>query len=61
MLYLEELSALRSERKYLLGLLERIKGALNTEEDGDALVSVARDACQAEQELAALERAHAAE
>lgn len=61
MLYLEELSALRTERSYLLGLIDRIRAALDTDEGGDALVSVARDACQAEQELAALERAHAKE
>lgn len=37
-------------------LIERIKGALQTDEDGENLVSVARDACRAEQLLAALER-----
>ena len=31
------------------GLLERIQSALNTEETGDALVQVARNACAAEQ------------
>jgi hypothetical protein len=38
-------------------LVERIKGALDTEEDGDALVQVARDACRAERRLANLESA----
>lgn len=36
----------------LLQLIERIKDALETEEDGDAPVEVARNAHKAEQELA---------
>ena len=35
----------------------RHKGALNTEEDGAALVEVARSACRAEQELASFKLA----
>lgn len=37
-------------------LIEDIKGALGTEEDGEALVEVARNAHRAEQELAAITR-----
>lgn len=37
-------------------LIAKIQGALNTVETGDALVEVARNACRAEQELAALHR-----
>jgi len=33
-------------------LIQRIKDALNTDEDGLALVEVARNACKAELELA---------
>ena len=40
----------------LLELVGDIKGALNTAEDGANLVQVARNACRAEQELAALLR-----
>jgi hypothetical protein len=35
---------------------EAIKAALNTEEDDDALVEVARNACRAEMKLAAIMR-----
>ena len=34
-------------------LIGAIQGALNTEETGEALIEVARNACRAEQELAA--------
>lgn len=37
-------------------LINAIRGALGTEEDGEALVEVARDAHRAEQELAAMKR-----
>lgn len=40
----------------LFALIASIQGALGTEETGDALVAVARNACRAEQELAALHR-----
>lgn len=40
----------------LLAALEAIKSALNTEENGEALIEVARNAHRAEQELAALAR-----
>jgi hypothetical protein len=40
----------------LFALIANIQGALNTEETGEALVEVARNACRAEQELAALHR-----
>jgi hypothetical protein len=39
---------------YLVG---RLQGALGTEENGDGLVAVARDAHRAERKLASLERA----
>lgn len=42
--------------RQLFRLIEDIKDALNTEEDGEALIEVARNACRAEQELAALKR-----
>lgn len=37
-------------------LIQALKGALQTEEDGEALVEVARNACRAEQKMAALNR-----
>lgn len=37
-------------------LVRSIQGALNTEETGEALIEVARNACRAEQELASLHR-----
>jgi hypothetical protein len=37
-----------------LRLIQNIQGALNTQESGDALIEVARNAHRAEQELAAL-------
>lgn len=43
-----------------LALLDRVRAALQTDETGDNLVEVARAACRAEHELAALER-HRAE
>jgi hypothetical protein len=37
-------------------LIKRIQDALGTAEEGDALVEVARNACRAEQELAAIKK-----
>lgn len=43
-------SSLMTDRE----LIEAIQGALNTEETGAALIEVARNACRAEQEIAAM-------
>jgi hypothetical protein len=42
-------------------LIAAIQGALGTEETGEALVEVARNACRAEQERAAIRRSLEAE
>lgn len=47
---------IKAERDALLLLVSRIQGALGTGEEGENLVSVARDSHAAEMELAAIKR-----